>query len=411
MFPSTPPPPSPASGVMPTVLDRTTKPAGILPRHVQTWVVLGIAVLMTGIIAVSGSSRPADKKPTAVPGAAAVAANDARIQEYRVRIGEEARRLTAAQADLDVAKRAATVAPPTGAPMSVPESSGSAPDEISVAHEQAARAYRALFADNVAFSLRKEASSTALSASVLAAPLPSTARRGAVVPAIDRRPPASDASDSASSVPLSSVPPSLPPAGVGAADTGVRHFAVLEGTILEAVLTNRLDGSFAGPVNGMMTTAVYSHDRQHVLIPQGARLLGEAKAVASFGQQRLAVAFHRLVMPDGATVTLDQFKGLSQVGETGLQDQVNHHYAQLFGVSLAIAAIGGLAQADTRGGLDATGGDRYRQGVASSAAQSSLHMLDRFLNVLPTVTIREGTRLKVYLSGDLELPAYGGSHE
>jgi type IV secretory pathway VirB10-like protein len=75
-------------------------------------------------------------------------------------------------------------------------------------------------------------------------------------------------------------------------------------------------------------------------------------------------------------------------------------------VSLAIGAIAGLAQANTRAGLDVTSADAYRQGVATSLSQSSLNILDRYLNVLPTFTIREGHRVKVYLSNDLLLPAY-----
>ncbi len=47
-----------------------------------------------------------------------------------------------------------------------------------------------------------------------------------------------------------------------------------------------------------------------------------------------------------------------------------------------------------------------RQGFAQSTAQSSAQILDKFLNVLPTITIREGHRVKVYLSGDLALPDY-----
>ena len=185
-----------------------------------------------------------------------------------------------------------------------------------------------------------------------------------------------------------------------------KQYRVFEGTVLEAVLTNRLNGSFAGPVNCMATSNVYSHDGQQLLIPQGSRILGEAKRVTSFGQERLAVLFHRVTMPDGYSVSLDQFKGLNQVGETGLRDQVNHHYAQIFGASLAIGAIAGLAEADTRASAFQSSTDAYRQGVASSLSQSSLRILDRYLNVLPTVTIREGHRVKVYLSDDLLLPAY-----
>jgi type IV secretion system protein VirB10 len=143
-----------------------------------------------------------------------------------------------------------------------------------------------------------------------------------------------------------------------------------------------------------------------LLIPQGSRLLGEVKPLDKLGQQRLAIAFHRVIMPDGYSVSLDQFRGLSQMGETGLRDQINRHYVQIFGASIAIGAIAGLAQANTRYGYEQSGLDAYRQGVASSLSQSSLHILDRFLNVLPTFTIREGQRIKVILASDLELPAY-----
>ena len=131
--------------------------------------------------------------------------------------------------------------------------------------------------------------------------------------------------------------------------------------------------------------------------------------VTQVGQERLAVIFHRLIMPDGYSLDLDQFKGLNQIGETGLKDQVNHHYFQIFGASVAVGAIAGLAEAGTNTssvGLPQTTTDAYRQGVAASLAQSSTHILDRFLNLLPTITIREGHRVKVYLMQDLLVPDY-----
>jgi type IV secretion system protein TrbI len=111
-------------------------------------------------------------------------------------------------------------------------------------------------------------------------------------------------------------------------------------------------------------------------------------------------------MPDGYSVSLDQFKGLNQTGDTGLRDQVNSHYARIFGVSLAIGALGAIGEAGTAGGLNASNADLMRQGFAQGTAQSSAQILDKFLNVMPTVTIREGHRVKVYLSGDLALPDY-----
>jgi type IV secretion system protein VirB10 len=130
------------------------------------------------------------------------------------------------------------------------------------------------------------------------------------------------------------------------------------------------------------------------------------KPVNSLGQQRLAVVFHRIVMPDGYSASLDQFHGLSQIGETGLRDQVNHHYFEIFGVSMAIGSIAGLAHANTQYGLSLSAADTYRQGFAASLSESSLRILERFLNILPTFAIREGNRIKIYLASDLLLPAY-----
>ena len=74
-----------------------------------------------------------------------------------------------------------------------------------------------------------------------------------------------------------------------------KRYVLFEGTIIPTVLMNRLNGSFAGPVNCLVTHDIYSQDRQHVLIPAGSKVLGEAKQVIGFGQERLAVFFHRLI--------------------------------------------------------------------------------------------------------------------
>jgi type IV secretion system protein VirB10 len=185
-----------------------------------------------------------------------------------------------------------------------------------------------------------------------------------------------------------------------------KPYLLFEGTVLETVLINRLDGQFAGPVECLLSTDVYSNDRQHLLIPAGSKLLGETKKVDTFGQNRLAVIFHRALMPDGYSVNLDQFKGLNQIGDAGLRDQVNNHYLRIFGVSLAVGALGAISEGGTAGALTASGTDLMRQGLGQSTAQSSAQILEKFLNVMPTITIREGHRVKVYLSGDLALPDY-----
>jgi type IV secretory pathway VirB10-like protein len=173
------------------------------------------------------------------------------------------------------------------------------------------------------------------------------------------------------------------------------------------VLVNRLDGEFAGPLKVMVTNPIYSQDRQHVLIPAGTFILGEVQKVAGLGQKRLAVTFHRLLMPDGYSVDLDQFRGLDQSGATGLRDKVDNHYVEIFGASIALGVIAGAAEAtNLNEGYNESGTEAYKSGISSSLSQSSANVLDRFINIPPTLTIREGHRIKVYITQDMLLPAY-----
>jgi len=187
-------------------------------------------------------------------------------------------------------------------------------------------------------------------------------------------------------------------------------YLVYEGSILDTVLMNRLDGDAVGPVKVLVSNPLYSHDHQHVIIPEGTVVLGEAKKIgaAGFGQQRrMAVVFHRLIMPDGYSVDLDQFQGLDQIGQEGLKDKVNNHYLQIFGTSIALGVIAGASEITQGGGTITTSGSQaFTNGAAGSVSQSATTILDRFIQIPPTITIREGHRVKVYFTQDLLLPAY-----
>lgn len=182
-------------------------------------------------------------------------------------------------------------------------------------------------------------------------------------------------------------------------------YRVFEGTVIETVLTNRLNGEFIGPVNVMVTTDLRSHDHQHILMPQGTRILGEAQNVSIQQQRRLAVVFHRAIMPDGYSVDFDKFAGLDQQGASGLTGKVNTHWAKVIGTAVLVGAIGGLSQ-----GLGYSGsygpGTVITTGIGAQTAQQATQILDRALNVLPSVTVYEGTRVRLWTAADVELPAY-----
>jgi type IV secretory pathway VirB10-like protein len=187
-------------------------------------------------------------------------------------------------------------------------------------------------------------------------------------------------------------------------------YVLREGTTVDSVLINRLDGDAAGPVKVLVSNPVYSHDMQHVLVPEGSVILGEARKIGAsgFGQQRrMAVVFHRMLMPDGYTVDLNQFKGLDQTGEMGLKDKVNNHYLQIFGTSIALGVIAGASEIEQGGGaFTGSGSQEFTYGASSSLSSSATTILDRFIQIPPTITIREGHRVKIYLTQDMVLPSY-----
>jgi type IV secretion system protein VirB10 len=426
---------------VPQVKDKRLIPPGILPKNLQAWVLSGIALVMVAVIAFTGPKAPKPHSTLPTPALTAIDPNQGQIEEYRKRIEEETRKLQLEQAALahnqeelaaDASKAIAGAGRDRG-PYGGSFSRDASPSTNAIQAEKAKREYESLFASPVALSYRKETPSLDRASSermpserissdrissdrvseepatpdALSRLLPFYAALAAMQPSGGGTAGRSDGQPLAALVQAAAGKvETLPVKDTGSGSANDRKHRLYEGTLLETVLTNRLDGSFSGPVNCMVTTNVYSHDGQHLLIPQGSRVLGEVHKVESFGQSRLAVVFHRLIMPDGYSVSLDQFQALNQIGETGLRDKVNHHYLQVFGVSVAIGAIAGLGQANTRTGFDQSGIDTYEQGVASSLSQSALRILDRYLNVLPTMTIMEGHRVKVYLAADLLLPAY-----
>ncbi len=413
------------------ITEKAPKPPGLLPKNVQSWLLVSLAVGMVLIMWLTGGKKPPATPKTAMPGTllpAPVEINEAKIAELQSRIQELQREQLVAQSALAQQNRLLDGASPDSA---TAQSSGPANNtsgerpEDPIQAERKRRDYLSLFASNVAVTYRKNAATGV----GVAVPIPTDATANGSPASPDAAqvaqalkelmplpaPAPLQASSAATPLQISSAEvhterkeesrPAAASGGLTNAAAG-KTYVLFEGTILETVLVNRLEGQFSGPLECLVTTDTYSHDRQHLLIPAGTRALGETRKVENAGQTRLAVVFHRLIMPDGYSVNLDQFKGLDQIGDTGLRDQVNNHYLRIFGVSLAIGALGAVAEAGTGGITAASSSDLMRQGFASSTAQSSAQILDRFLNILPTITIREGHRVKVYLSGDLALPDY-----
>lgn len=403
------------------VIDQRVSPRGVLPRHTQTWLMVGLAVAILGIIVFAGQPEPA-ARPAATAAAAPAEPNPGRLRDFQDRL-----RVIDARNQREQAM--ATPQPGfTSVPSGYGEPVSGMPAEDPMDAERKRRDYESLFAGNVVMSRRPDGQRLMTPSGPVGADRLSAMANGALTPpsiddvadAVVRAtsrygaptPPAPTPSAAAASgvtaQPVAQTGPGVRPVFTGPITSNGPVHRLVEGTVIDTVLTNRLDGSVAAPVNCLVTNAVYSHDGQYVLIPAGSRVIGETRPVQAVGDTRLAVTFHRLVLPDGSSYGLEQVTGLNQVGDAGLRDQVDRHYWSTFGASGAVGVISGLAQVLSGAGF---GGDGDRTiviagGVGNATSQATAQTMNRFLNRLPTVTIREGHRVKVYLTADLNLPPY-----
>ena len=177
---------------------------------------------------------------------------------------------------------------------------------------------------------------------------------------------------------------------------------IYEGSFLEGALITQLSGDFPGPALAQVSVPFYSSDRQRILVPRGTRAIGTARAVTNRDQVRLAVGFHRLILPDGRWISL-KFEGLDQVGTTALKDKVNRHYLQMFAAAGAVGILSGLTLQGSNpyaGGLQG-----LRAGAGQGFGQGATQIMQRFLNRLPTITIRAGHRLRIWFTADVLIPA------
>jgi len=144
----------------------------------------------------------------------------------------------------------------------------------------------------------------------------------------------------------------------------------------------------------------------HLLIPQGARLLGAYDAAAAHGDRRLLLVWNRLIMPNGWSIPLRGMPGADASGASGLYDRVDAHMGR---IAMASFLSGVISVAANEAEND--DGERRAESIGDAAAQEAARVgariVDRELNVRPTLRIRAGARVRVLVSQDVVLRPYG----
>jgi type IV secretory pathway VirB10-like protein len=188
-------------------------------------------------------------------------------------------------------------------------------------------------------------------------------------------------------------------------------FVVQAGTIIPAALITGIRSDLPGQITAQVTETIYDTPTGRLkLVPQGAKLIGIYDSQVAFGQSRVLLLWTRLIMPNGRSIVLERQQGADSVGYSGLEDEVDNHWAELFEAALLSTILGVGAElgsgADTPSNTNIV--QALRLGAANSLNQTGQQVVRRNLNIQPTLTIRPGFPVNVIVNRDLVLEPYRG---
>lgn len=185
------------------------------------------------------------------------------------------------------------------------------------------------------------------------------------------------------------------------------HYELMAGAVIPAALSTELNSDLPGRVIAQVTANVYdSITGDYLLIPQGARLLGTYDSANSYGDQRLLLAWNRLIFPNGYSINLRGMEGSDPAGAAGLRDRVDQHLDRLAG-AVGLSAIISVIANEAEGDDDENSlGQSIGDAAAQEAARTGGRIVDRELAVRPTLRVRAGAPVRVLVTRDIELRPY-----
>ena len=179
------------------------------------------------------------------------------------------------------------------------------------------------------------------------------------------------------------------------------------GFVLPATMVTGINSDLPGKIIAQVSQNVYdTATGKHLLIPQGTRLWGTYSSNVAFGQERVLVAWNRLVFPDGKSLDIGEMPGATGAGYSGFKDKVNNHYFRLFGSALLMSAIvGGISYSQDRNNDNydnsTSASDAMSEALGQQLGQVTIQLIQRHLNVAPTLEIRPGFRFNVIVTKDI----------
>lgn len=183
-------------------------------------------------------------------------------------------------------------------------------------------------------------------------------------------------------------------------------YTLRAGTVIPGLLLTGINSDLPGDLVAQVSRDVYdSRTQRTLLIPKGARLIGTYDNQVVAGQGRLLVAWTRLILPDGRSLRLPGLALKDLEGQTGAKDRVDTHWQRVFGKALLLSAISAgvqLSQPQQTSVLAPPSAGQVAAGaLGQELSNVALEILRRGMDVVPTITIRQGQPFNVFLNGDL----------
>jgi type IV secretion system protein VirB10 len=173
-----------------------------------------------------------------------------------------------------------------------------------------------------------------------------------------------------------------------------RATTIVQGSLIPAVLESALDSTRAGFARAIVSRDVYSFDGSRVLVPKGSRLIGEYESTTAPGQNRALVIWSRLIRPDGATIAIAS-PVADTLGRTGVRARVDTHFFERFGGAILQSAL------NIGSNLAARAVDSPTV-IALPGSFSGGVQTVQPSQVTPTLTVRPGTSISVFVARDLD---------
>ena len=199
----------------------------------------------------------------------------------------------------------------------------------------------------------------------------------------------------------------------GAIESGERIVApssasvVQAGTVIPAALITGIRSDLPGQITAQVTQNIYDSPTGRILlVPQGARLIGQYDSEVEAGQRRVLLAWDRLVLPGGRSIRLDRQPGADAAGYAGLEDRVNNHWGRMLRAALVSSLLGVGTELAAGGESDLV--RALRSGLQDSTSESGRRVVERELSVRPTLTVRPGFAFRVIVTRDLVFENSGG---